>query len=176
VNYKEMTRIVSGRTGLTRSRADEVIVATLTILSEQISHSETRDLLAQLPKTLKERVPIDAAQLEMRPIEFVARVADLVEGLTVDDAESYVRAVFATLHDAVNRGEMRDIGAELGAEYADLLGQPVAEHAARSGPPGVMDRVGAVAGAVAQLPGRVVASIGALARARSEQPPSPSPK
>jgi uncharacterized protein (DUF2267 family) len=173
VNYKEMTRMVSGRTGLTRSRADEVLVATLTVLSERISAGETLDLLAQLPKTLKERVPVGGAQLEMRPIEFVARVADLVEGSTIDDADAYVRAVFATLYDAVNTGEMRDIADELGPDFAELLGRPISPGAAEPRR-GVLDRVGALAGAVAHLPGRALGSIAAIGRGRSERSTSPS--
>lgn len=173
MNYKEMTRLVSGRTGLTRNRADEVLVATLTVLSEQLSQKETRNLLAQLPKTLKERVPAGGAQLEMRPIEFVARVADLVEGLATDETERYVRAVFATLNEAVNSGEMRDIASELGADFAELLGRPIPERAAGAGP-GVMGRVGALVGAVAQWPGIALASIGAVARRRDGHPASRS--
>jgi uncharacterized protein (DUF2267 family) len=171
LNYKEMIRIVSGRTGLTRSRADEVLVATLTVLSEQISPDETRDLLAQLPKTLKERVPVGGAQLEMRPIEFVARVADLVEGSTVDEADAYVRAVFETLKDAVNAGEMQDIAEEMGADFAELLGRPISQRGAAA-PPGLLDRVGALAGAVAHLPGLALATIAGIARGRSERSPS----
>jgi uncharacterized protein (DUF2267 family) len=124
VNYNDMTRTVAGRTALTKRRSDEIVVATLTVLSEAISPEETKDLLAQLPKILRERVPVSAQSLDMRPIEFIARVADLVESATVDDAEGYVRAVFATLAEAVNAGEMRDIADELGAEFADLLGRP----------------------------------------------------
>jgi uncharacterized protein (DUF2267 family) len=124
VNYNDMTRMVAGRTALTKRRSDEVLVATLTVLSEAISPNETKDLLAQLPKSVRERVPVTGESIKMRPIEFVARVADLVESATVDEAEGYVRAVFATVYEAVNSGEMRDIADELGGEFVDLLGVP----------------------------------------------------
>jgi len=125
LNYNDMTRTVAGRTTLTKRRSDDAIVATLTVLSEVVSPEETKDLLAQLPKSFRERVPVSAETLEMRPIEFVARVADLVEPATIDEAEGMVRAVFETLGEAVNAGEMRDIAEELGPEFAELLGRPV---------------------------------------------------
>jgi uncharacterized protein (DUF2267 family) len=154
VNYKDMTRVLSGRTGLTRRRADEALVATLTVLSEQISTDETRDLLAQLPKALRARVPVSSVVIEMRPIEFVARVADLVEGASVDEADSYVRAVFATLNEAVNAGEMRDIAEELGPDFSDLLGRSVPTAAREKAGPGIADRLGGLVGALLTAPVR----------------------
>jgi uncharacterized protein (DUF2267 family) len=157
VNYKDMTRVMSGRTGLTRRRADEALVATLTVLSEQISTDETRDLLAQLPKALRAQVPVSSTVLEMRPIEFVARVADLVDGVSVDEADVYVRAVFATLNEAVNAGEMRDIAEELGPDFSDLLGRPVPSANRSERGRGIFDRIGGLAGAVVTLPFRGLA-------------------
>jgi hypothetical protein len=87
-------------------------------------HNHTRDLLAQLPKRYKEAVPIGSESITMRPVELFARVADLVGDTTLDDAETYVRAVFETLDEAVNAGEMRDLLGELGNEFADLFGRP----------------------------------------------------
>ena len=144
MNYNDMMRTVAGTTALTRKQADEVVVSTLTVLSEVISADETRDLLAQLPKSIRDRVPVSAERLPMRPIEFVARVADLGT-LPVDAAERNVRAVFSVLTQAVNSGEINDIAEELGDEYADLLGRAARVEraaAARSarGAPGVVDR------------------------------------
>jgi len=122
MNYHDMMRAVAGRTGLTRRGADQAVLTTLTVLAESVSAQETRDLLAQLPKSLRERVPVSGEKLEMRPIEFIARVADL-NNASLDETEAQVRAVFATLSDAVNRGEMNDIAQELGADFDDLLGR-----------------------------------------------------
>jgi uncharacterized protein (DUF2267 family) len=124
MNYQDMMRTVAGRTGLTRRGADQAVLGTLTVLAECVSAPETRDLVAQLPKSLRERVPVSDATVEMRPIEFVARVADLNENESLEDTETQVRAVFATLTEAVNRGEMNDIAAELGNGFDDLLGRP----------------------------------------------------
>jgi len=122
MNANDMLRTLAGSTGSTRRQADDVLIATLTVLSEVVSADETRDLLAQLPKSVRERVPVSGATLPMRPIEFVARVAELTNA-TSEDAERDVRAVFEVLTTAVNAGEMNDIAAELGDEFAALLGR-----------------------------------------------------
>jgi uncharacterized protein (DUF2267 family) len=123
MNYNDFVRSVAGATGLTRKQADQAVVNTLTVLAEIISAEETKDLLAQLPKSIRERVPVSGETMPMRPIELVARVADLGSA-SVDDAERNVRAVFQVLTEAVNAGEINDIATELGADYADLLQRP----------------------------------------------------
>ena len=122
MNYNEMMRLIVGRTGLTRRRADQALTATMTVLSETLSAKETKDILAQLPKSLRDRVPVTNDAMPMRPIEFFARVADLTETTSLEDAETEVRAVFTTLTESVNVGEMRDVADELGPEFAELFG------------------------------------------------------
>jgi uncharacterized protein (DUF2267 family) len=178
LNYNDMTRLVAGRTTLTKRRSDEVLVATLTVLSEVISAEETKDLLAQLPKSVRERVPVSGESIEMRPIEFVARVADLVQPATVDESEGYVRAVFATLGEAVNAGEMRDIADELGDEFADLLDRPVSRpeprvpEAAQGSEPSLVRVLEGALGAVIRVPGVVLGHVVRMlpARTRSGDP------
>ena len=58
--------------GKTKRTANPRLIATLTVLSEVVSADETRDLLAQLPKSVRDRIPVSGATLPMRPIEFVA--------------------------------------------------------------------------------------------------------
>lgn len=144
MNANEMLRTLAGATGLTRRQADEVLMATLTVLSEVVSADETRDLVAQLPKSVRDRVPVSAATLPMRPIEFIARVADLTTA-TSEDVEPHVRAVFDVLTQAVNAGEMNDIAGELGDDYAELLGREERlrrEHArAATSEPGLVSNV-----------------------------------
>src|SRR3954469_13358391 len=122
MNYNDMIRTLAGATGLTRSQADEAVVTVLTVAAEALPADETRDLLAQLPKSVRTRVPVSGEQLTMRPIEFIARVADL-GGLSIEEAERNVRATFSVLTEAVNAGEMNDVAEVLGDEFADLLGR-----------------------------------------------------
>jgi uncharacterized protein (DUF2267 family) len=148
MNANEMLRTLAGATGLTRHQADDALIAGLTVLSEVVSADETRDLLAQLPKSVRDRIPVSGTTLPMRPIEFVARVAELTTA-TGEDAERIVRAVFEVLTQAVNAGEMNDIADELGDDYAELLGREERvrrEHArAEIADPGLVDTVVGIA-------------------------------
>lgn len=156
MNYNEMMRLVVGRTGLTRRQADQAVTGTLTVLAEALSAKETKDLLAQLPKSLRDRVPVSNEVLTLRPIEFVARVGELVGATSTDGAEIQVRAVFATLVEAVNAGEMQDVAEELGPEYADLLDRPVRAVApVNTDDPRLVSLVGDVIASVVALAGRV---------------------
>ena len=156
MNYNEMMRLVVGRTGLTRRQADQAVSGTLTVLAEALSAKETKDLLAQLPKSLRDRIPVSNEILVLRPIEFFARVGELVEAPSAAAAESQVRAVFATLVEAVNSGEIQDVFEELGPDYADLLDRPArASTQAVPDEPRLGSLVGEVIGSVVTLGGRV---------------------
>jgi uncharacterized protein (DUF2267 family) len=157
MDYNEMMRTVAGATGLTRRQADDAVVSTLTVLSEVVSADETRDLLAQLPKSVRDRVPVSGETLSMRPIEFIARVGDLAT-TPAEDAERHVRVVFEVLTEAVNAGEMNDIADELGDDYAPLLGREdrLRRATAEASRPGL---VGAVVGAASGAGQAVVAAI-----------------
>jgi uncharacterized protein (DUF2267 family) len=153
VNYDEMVRAVAGQAGLTHETADESIVATLTVLAERVTADETRDLLAQLPKTLKTRIPIAPQPMSFTPDEFVARVAKLTPDDDVANSGARVRAVFSVLGDAVNAGELRDITEQLGDDYAELSGrpQPAASSARRAESAGAGALATATRGAGAAL-------------------------
>jgi uncharacterized protein (DUF2267 family) len=99
----EMLSTLAGATGLTRRQADDVLIATLTVMSEVVSTEELRDLVAQLPTSVRQRIPRRGRTVPMRPIEFVARVAELTAA-TNEDAERNVRAVVQVLTRAVDTG------------------------------------------------------------------------
>jgi uncharacterized protein (DUF2267 family) len=126
VKYDEMVAAVAARAGVSRRYADEIILAVLTSLGERLTPDETKDLLAQLPKKYKQHVNAVPNPNMMNADEFVARVAEL-EGArapTSEDARTHVAAVFVTLTEAVNAGELRDILEQLSADFAPLLELP----------------------------------------------------
>src|SRR5690242_12499751 len=103
-----MVAVVAERAGVSRRYADEIILATLTALGERLTADETKDLLAQLPKKYQQHVHAVPTPTPMNADEFVARVADL-EGErapAATDARTHVAAVFMTLGEAVNAGEL----------------------------------------------------------------------
>jgi uncharacterized protein (DUF2267 family) len=184
MKHDELVAAVAERAAVSRRYADEIILATLTALGERISADETKDLLAQLPKKYRQTINAVSNPTAMGIDEFVARVAEL-EGErapSLDEARSHVAAVFATLTEAVNTGEMRDVLDQLGDDFAPLLetaveervGETLVAHAG-SGPgaPVGIDVgregrsvVGAVAGAVAGAVTRGVTSVVHDARRR----------
>jgi uncharacterized protein (DUF2267 family) len=135
VKHDELVAVVAGRAQVSRRYADEIILATLTALGERITADETRDLLAQLPKKYKQNVNAVSNPNAMSADEFVARVAELEGGRAPrpDDARAHVRAVFVTLTEAVNAGELRDVLEQLGDDFAPLLGLAADAPAADSG-------------------------------------------
>jgi uncharacterized protein (DUF2267 family) len=103
VDATEMLSTVAGASGLTCRQADDVLIATLTVVSEVVSAEEVRDLFGQLPRSVRQRVPVRGQTVSMGPTEFVARVADLTT-TTNEEAERNVRVVLQVLTQAVNAG------------------------------------------------------------------------
>ncbi len=123
MKHDELVAAVAARAEVSRRHADEIVLATLTALGERLTADETKDLLAQLPKKYKQHVNAVSSPNAMSADEFVARVAQL-EGArapTFADARRHVSAVFVTLSEAVNAGELRDVLDQLSADFVPLL-------------------------------------------------------
>jgi uncharacterized protein (DUF2267 family) len=103
-----------------RFEAEKTAVVVLQALSDRLTGKEARDLLAQLPAIFKELVIISPSAQPLSADEFVGRVSDDLD-VPEDEARARIRAVFATLREAVTRGEFEDVLAQLDPEYADLL-------------------------------------------------------
>jgi uncharacterized protein (DUF2267 family) len=143
VNHDEMVAAVAERAGVSRRHADDIILATLTALGERLTADETKDLLAQLPKKYKQHVKAVSSPNAMSADEFVARVAQL-EGARAPafaQARGHVRAVFVTLTEAVNAGELGDVLEQLSADFAALLEFPEREPAAEPRAEGVVQTI-----------------------------------
>lgn len=124
-------RRVSQRLGVDQAPARRVTEAVLETLAERIAAGQVEDLIAQLDPLL--HPPLrrglssagpDAQRMPLR--EFLRRVA-IREGASVDEAGlwdqifEHVRAVFATLAEAVSQKEWFDVTAELPSEYHGLI-------------------------------------------------------
>lgn len=112
---------VQERTGLEdRGEVERTVVTVLQALCDRITGKEARDLLAQLPAKLKTSVTVTIAQMPMTRDEFVERIGGELQ-VSQGEARNRIRAVFATLREAVSWGELEDVILELDPEYADLL-------------------------------------------------------
>ena len=127
----EFRRRVAQRLGTDDAAAWPVIEAVLEALAERIAAGQAEDLIAQLDPLLHPplRQGMTSAGPEARRMpldEFLRRVA-VREGADEDEAGlrertfEHVRAVFATLAEAVSPEEWFDLTAELPAEYHGLV-------------------------------------------------------
>jgi uncharacterized protein (DUF2267 family) len=125
VNYDKFIETVSGRVKLPYDQAESITYATLQTLAERISGGEARDLASQLPKPLHD--PLAKRQEVAEPFdvdEFLNRVWQR-SGLDAEQVTDGVRAVFATVRQAVTAGEFEDVMTQLPREFADLAPVPV---------------------------------------------------
>jgi uncharacterized protein (DUF2267 family) len=121
-------RHVADRAALDEDGAERATDAVLETLAERIAGGEVDDLIERLPVRLhaplkrgKERSGGRARRMSLE--QFVDRVAGL-EGVDAEVAGEHVRAVLATLREAVGDEEWRDITVQLPDEYLAALRRP----------------------------------------------------
>jgi uncharacterized protein (DUF2267 family) len=120
VSFDEFVVEVERRAGLSREDAERGSVAVLQEFCDRLTADEARDLLAQLPHRLKTALIVSPSPLRISRDEFVARVARELE-IPPEEAHTRIRAVFATLRQAVSWGAFEDVLEQLDPDYADLL-------------------------------------------------------
>lgn len=121
MKYDRMVKGVDERAGLGDwAEAERTLRVVIQALADRLLGDEADDMLAQLPEPLKSEITVTPQADPMNPQEFVRRVAgDL--GLQEDEARDRVRAVFATLHDAVTEGEWEEVVGQLDRKYSELI-------------------------------------------------------
>jgi uncharacterized protein (DUF2267 family) len=94
------------------------------VLAEPLTAGEANDLRAQLPGALQgDLIPTEPEAQPSAPDEFADRVARMGR-LPEKEARNGMVAVLATTRDAVEPGEVHDVLAELGGEFARLVPGP----------------------------------------------------
>jgi uncharacterized protein (DUF2267 family) len=129
MNYREFIGRVSEKAGLDSERAEIAIQVVLTALGESLSDTEIKHLSSQLARELKpmlQNVPGHG-----RPYtagEFLELVAQR-ERVSESEARVHTQAVLSTLKEAVDRGELAEVFAELwrDPEYDALWAEPEVE-------------------------------------------------
>jgi uncharacterized protein (DUF2267 family) len=135
LNYREFVDRVAARADLDRGQAEAASQVVLAALGERLSEKEATDLASQLARELKPTLlnvpghgrPISAG-------DFVRLVAER-EPVTERAARLHAQAVLSTVREAVDRGELADILAELWGdpEYDELWAEPSPPAGARTG-------------------------------------------
>jgi uncharacterized protein (DUF2267 family) len=122
VDHQTFIDSVAQRAGVSRDVAETLARVTLEVLADRISGGEARDLLAQLPKPLKDEVLIKSEEAEAFDVpEFVRRVAARAH-VDEDTARAGAVATLVTVREAVTPGEFDDITSQLPQEYRELVG------------------------------------------------------
>jgi uncharacterized protein (DUF2267 family) len=105
-----------------RGAAERATRATLETLAERLAGGEAKDLAAQLPPEIAEHLRGEWSAMGERFSldEFFRRVSQR-EGADLPDAVFHARAVIEVLSEAVSRGEMDDVRAQLPAEFDRLF-------------------------------------------------------
>ncbi|GAB3808504.1 DUF2267 domain-containing protein [Micromonospora zhanjiangensis] len=120
MDYDTMIDLVARRTDLPSEQAVDLTRVTLEALNERITAGEALDLAAQLPKPLQGLLrPPDETAEAFTADELIRRVGREA-GLPGPAAETGVRAVFATLREALPGGGFDELTADLPADFRDL--------------------------------------------------------
>jgi uncharacterized protein (DUF2267 family) len=120
VSFEEFVGEVERRAEISREDAERTAITSLQEVLDRLTGDEARDLLTQLPYRLKSALVVGISPLRISKDEFVARIARELE-LSPDEARTRIRAVFATLRQAVSWGAFEDVLEQLDPDYADLL-------------------------------------------------------
>lgn len=105
-----------------RGDAERATSATLETLGERLAGGEAKDFASQLPPHLAKYALSGLAGMGERYTldEFYRRVSDR-EGVDLPKAIFHARAVIEVLQEAISPGEIKDIRAQLPAEYNNLF-------------------------------------------------------
>lgn len=96
------------------------IEATLQTLAERLNAGEAKDLAAQLPRALGIYFRVPQHSVRMSLNEFFATVS-LREQTHLPASIHHARVVIEVLQEAVSRGEIDDVRAQLPAEWSELF-------------------------------------------------------
>jgi uncharacterized protein (DUF2267 family) len=120
VNYETFIDRVGRRVGVPAEQAEILTRTALETLTDRLTAGEAMDLAAQLPKKLQ--VPLRPHQETAERFslaEFTRRMGERA-GVNQAVAENGIRAVFATLREAVSGGEFDDVLAQLPPDFAHV--------------------------------------------------------
>lgn len=126
----EFVSAVRASTGLASTDdAERAVRATLQVLGRRLTGGETRHLASQLPPKLAGVLPEEGVGERFGIDEFYRRVAEEEgEGCTPQQARQHARAVFTAMRNALPQGELKDVTAQLPADYADLVSAGPVHH------------------------------------------------
>ena len=120
MSFDEFVGEVERLAEISHEDAERTAITVLQEVLDRLTGDEARDLLTQLPYRLKTALIVSPSPLRISKDDFVERIARKLE-IPPDEAGARIRAVFATLRQAVSWGAFEDVLEHLDPDYADLL-------------------------------------------------------
>lgn len=121
MKYNEFLGTVQNQARLgTESDAVSAVRATLETLGERLAGGQADHVAAQLPEEIGYYLKQAGRDEQFELNGFYQRVAQR-EGVDLPDAVYHAKVVMNVLEEATSPGEMRDLCAQLPAEYDDLF-------------------------------------------------------
>lgn len=112
-----------------RGEAERATRVTLETLAERLAGGEAKDLAAQLPQEIGEHLRGEwSGRGERFSLDEFFRRVSLREGVDLPEALYHARAVIEVLSEAVSKGEIDDVRAQLPAEFNRLFEAGSAGH------------------------------------------------
>jgi uncharacterized protein (DUF2267 family) len=131
MDYDAFLTNVAERADVSREQAEALTRATLAVLADRISGGQARHLAAELPEPMKGWLESEDEIAKGYGVHgFARRVRDRA-GVPAPLVEPGIRAVFATLREAVSEKEFRDATVQLPKEYDVLLPRPASHRGSR---------------------------------------------
>jgi uncharacterized protein (DUF2267 family) len=125
---EEFLAKVGERTGLDSEGARRATAAVLQALAERIAGGEVDDLIPRLPLELHDPLrrcrAANGSARRMTLDRFLGRIAELEDAEDPLEVREHVRAVFATLREAVGDEEYFDVTVQLPPDYGVVLPAP----------------------------------------------------
>ncbi|HEX6968222.1 MAG TPA: DUF2267 domain-containing protein [Micromonosporaceae bacterium] len=121
MKYESFLGEVAQRASISPGQAENAVRATMETLAERLTSGEVLDLAAQLPEPMSPMLhPSHEEAEKFGAQEFVRRVATRF-GSDERHARAVVRAVFATMREAVSSGEFDDVLAQLPRDFCAFV-------------------------------------------------------
>ncbi|MFC4035190.1 DUF2267 domain-containing protein [Streptomyces polygonati] len=121
MDFPEFVQSVATRASLSREESRDLSRATLELLGHLISSGEAREFALELPDELRDYVRQGAEHTERFDYnEAVRRIHQRV-GLSEPESDRGIRAVLATLRDAVSEVAFNNAMSQIGHEFLQVI-------------------------------------------------------
>lgn len=121
MKYRELIKRVQDYSGFSDSESKEALQLMVESLAVRLTEGERKDFASQLPTELQDMALAVRSTSENRDTDMLRQFMEL-QDIDEGHAKKQIRAAWGALKDAISRGEIEDIKAQLSNRTVDLLG------------------------------------------------------